>query len=483
MVLLSQIRALVLAAPKSAAKNDFLGPEEMSQKARKIAAQLDEVTLECPEALWPDSNWRGKSVFLFDPINNLAWKWLGKGKQGELKRIAPDLIPKKLHVYTSPYVVGINEYVGIRLQDSILDKMLDKFKDKLTEADTKYGTDYASLIFHEGFHFLVQVSEKWRDLSSMPRSSRIEDFPAKWRPRYYRHRIAMTLWKAYHEPNPIKRRKLLSKTKYWHNKYETEFPEDAAKNRQNDFIEGTARYYEFLAQAIGKHGCNNPDKWHSSIKSDSKYNKPPKLSSKGDSESYTIYGLACLILHENAFPGWQERVQKGESPIQILVRDIIATKDKDDEKSKLKAQQDIEATNKKDEITINELQKKYESGDYALIAFPPDLIYGNYSFEKLQSTPELLGRSAGYIYKNMSASLKRDHPLLDIKIQIQHIIAVGGTPCQKLRSAIVALVPRKNIEKNGRTITVKTETFQFEGEIQEATDNQGRIWYCASGQQ
>ncbi|HAG91443.1 MAG TPA: hypothetical protein DCL41_06210 [Bdellovibrionales bacterium] len=175
---------------------------------------------------------------------------------------------------------------------------------------------------HEFFHHEGQ--RNWIREGS---SSRGTIYPASKIPRLYR-RMMFDRLKEFLLTN---NQSSLSKAKFWFEKWKSEFPKEAQST--TDGYEGTARYVEMIASKIAALGCSASDE---ELKADLivAINEKMGLIFEGnffqlDSEGYDLGGLASIILRFGSKPlaEWNQRVAKGETPLDILLDGVQSSDD------------------------------------------------------------------------------------------------------------------------------------------------------------
>ena len=209
---------------------------------------------------------------------------------------------------------------------SIKDGEKDAFESRVREIIGRF-------VYHEAFHFYVQSKLHLKNKSGAWRSgmrmSRDTVYPVQPFPRIYRANLYKTLVKAYEDSANLE--KHLSDAKYWFNKYNEDFAEEARSIRNTDRDEGTARYVERMADAYVNLGFKSDS---SAIKNFllSKMKETVNMGAV-DAESYEL-GFVAGALMDVMKISWKRDVtdKKGGSktPLDILFEKIMPSEEEPD---------------------------------------------------------------------------------------------------------------------------------------------------------
>lgn len=170
------------------------------------------------------------------------------------------------------------------------------------------------LATHEAFHFYGQ--KKWPVTGSDETDdSRATAYPSQIPPRQYRNQLIRNLIAAVQGQAGA-----LGKARYWHQRWQTEFPAEARNIRYTDISEGTAMYVEVLAELLAAGDVPDARTWSAAI-----MEELSKTTDKfqADYESYPLGALAGYLLDRQGVKWWQRAVN-GETPVQILLDPVAA---------------------------------------------------------------------------------------------------------------------------------------------------------------
>ncbi len=111
----------------------------------------------------------------------------------------------------------------------------------------------------------------------------------------------------------------LAQAKAWTEKLRREHPLAAKELTTVDRGEGSAEYAGAMSNVIGKLGCNpDPDSAKEMLLSRLGDRYQP-LPLPVDSQAYLLGGAAGFLLDEMKVPGWKEQVEKGQTPLDLLL--------------------------------------------------------------------------------------------------------------------------------------------------------------------
>lgn len=99
--------------------------------------------------------------------------------------------------------------------------------------------DVLHTLYHEAFHNYVQELNGWTKSDEV--SIRDQAYPVNYDPRIYRKLAFIALQKAWEEPAQAAEQ--YARAKYWTQKYETQFAQEAKTIMEADVVEGTAEYF------------------------------------------------------------------------------------------------------------------------------------------------------------------------------------------------------------------------------------------------
>lgn len=168
-----------------------------------------------------------------------------------------------------------------------------------------------ALATHEAFHFFGQV--EWQ----LNPGSRAVRYPAQPLPRQYRQHLINALYGALRGEADA-----LGKARYWHDRWQVEFAQEAQQISQYDIIEGTAEYVEALARGLASGATDDPGAWLQSVME--RFPSTTVLSLDG--ESYALGALAIYLLERQDPDGWRA-ITEGQPPVQRLLASVPAIVD------------------------------------------------------------------------------------------------------------------------------------------------------------
>lgn len=105
--------------------------------------------------------------------------------------------------------------------------------------------------------------------------------------------------------------------------------------KSSDIIEGSARYFDMAMNVTSSLGLNATKEERLTLYQrllTSDYDIDVRYDGYGDSESYDLGGLSGILLEMEGRDGWQKRVEKGESPVDILLENVEPVEQVMDEK-------------------------------------------------------------------------------------------------------------------------------------------------------
>jgi len=107
-------------------------------------------------------------------------------------------------------------------------------------SDEQIVYDWLGLFYHESFHHFVQKAEKgW--ISSEQPSDRSQSYPIDYNPRIYRKLALLALRKGWQDES-VKAAQY-ARAKYWMNKYEKNYAQEAGLIKDYDIDEASAEYF------------------------------------------------------------------------------------------------------------------------------------------------------------------------------------------------------------------------------------------------
>ena len=196
---------------------------------------------------------------------------------------------------------------------------------------------------HEMVRFYYQ-----KDVKASADSNRSQIYPIESEPRILRRMIYIRLIQAFE--NPDKQDEYLGKAKFWLDKYNTEFKDEADSIRATDIAEATARYTENFGMFIGK---NLSEEYLR--KEAEKYIMKEQIFIAADKESYEIGYVAGLILDEK-HPNWKENYYStGKGVPEVLLEDVSSVSDEPDKEIVDKITKEVDSSNEAAKAKLNDV--------------------------------------------------------------------------------------------------------------------------------
>ncbi|MCO5143476.1 MAG: hypothetical protein M9962_10345 [Oligoflexia bacterium] len=521
--------------PQSRDSVEFL--LEVPEALLSVTTQLDTLTPECANKIWSKSGIGTYQVILIDPLTKQPWLWRPKGflgakDQGGLEKLDPKELEKSPELLRSKYsftnfrgkktvglLMGESGFRTFEQEKEVVKKMKEAGRIpndfELTEelyVENKKNTvekDFSTLV-HEGFHAYGQGvhhendghNHRWAFVSKQDEDlangiiHRYSDFPLEAGPRYYRRMQFETLYKALSAETEEEKQKFISQAAHWQDQYKSSSDEYIRTNG-SDIGEGSANYFDFIAEIYSKHGCEMDDATLKELirkgidELVAQLDKQGGLPPMADVESYNIGLLASLLLdEENPVKNWKEKItNKLETPIEILVVG----------KSRIKGQE-----NQKAKELISQAQKKSNN---ELAGLMKGLVSHAQDKEKwvrvqLPDSPGSL-QHRGYFKTQglngavIAASATKAFSKGAHSIQIENIsllsIQESGCPKASGTNSNYIFVPKSSLKTiNGLTefnftdqetafndsMRPVTPKAQGSGNFEVLTDHKGSEWYC-----
>ena len=195
--------------------------------------------------------------------------------------------------------------------EEMKERMLKMYGEEITLKD--YMLKFVALFYHEAFHQYVQIPAKgWKKTAKSEdagKENRNQDYPIDYMPRAYR-KLALLALKAAWE-NPSQKDKHYSRAKYWTDKYEKTYPQEAAGIKGTDVDEATADFFErnLLHPLFGYKQLHEIEGLY--------------LGSKVDQESYMSSIAIWLAKRDGRLTEAIDNFkQKTLTPINFLLKDV-----------------------------------------------------------------------------------------------------------------------------------------------------------------
>lgn len=271
---------------------------------------LNQAILTNPEKIWPQYGFTDLHILLVDKSNRASMLW----HNGVSSPRQFDSLPAPF--VSNPWDSG--EFEGKKILSVIIGD------------DESEHMKVLELLFHEAFHVIEH--KKWEHGESS--ETRGDQYPEKWRPRYYRRQVMRSLYKGFFHDNQIG----LKQAVYWYQRYKMEFPEEEKLLRCVDRLEGSAEYAGILSAALGSSGekptetvLSHQIKTQVAKKMSEKWDNFSYSQSMKEGESYAIGCLIGLIADRMKIDGWKQNIREGKTFLQLLEKHIPPLQGADDE--------------------------------------------------------------------------------------------------------------------------------------------------------
>lgn len=303
-------------------------------------------------------------------------------------------------------------------------------------------------------HFYYQKGVK-----ANANSSRSQIYPIEKEPRILRRMLYTRLIEAFE--NPDKQDEYLGKAKYWLDKYNKEFKNEANSIRATDIAEVTARYTENLGVFIGKNLTKEEFR-----KEEDKFIPKDQIFIAADKESYEI-GYVAGRVFDDRDPDWKDKFYStGKGIPEVLLEKVKPIKDEEDKELVKKITEKVETTNADAKEKLKDVIAAKEDKNIPLLHL--DVSKGSKSFYaenmfKYDNLSIMSGYSSKFNVKGKN-----------VEINNNAIISGYEEEHQYLR---VPLTMKYKV-KDGK-LTIDTEKVKADGIEVKETKEDGRVVYSA----
>lgn len=502
----------------------------------RMADKLEALSPACANIIWPGSGVGSYQSLLVDPATNEPWLWRPKGFNGPkdpggLEKVDASELKDRPEIFKSKY--SFTEFRGkrtttMRMGDKgfqTYDQALgDVEKQKkmgrlppdfeLTKAayqeskEQSINTDFNTLV-HEGFHAygqgvsLEDPKQCWHVVNQANEEekkgifNRYSNFPPESEPRYFRRMQFDALAKAAASEKGPGKEKLIAEAAYWQEKYKSS-SDESGRTKGSDVMEGTAKYFDFMANLYAKHGCAmGKEKLQGLIKRElalflEKMNKQGGLPPVADLESYNIGLMANLLLAEKNSPAdWQKRIAGGQTPVELLAKGVAPRAAPGNEQALAQIQQMQAKDQEAMQGTMDGLTKHFEDSEYVRVQLPESAgSVGHLGFYKTKGIDNAV--IAASATKNYQDSRNNKINLENVSM----LNVASGAGCEKNanNSSNYILVPKSSLKTAGAVTEFEftdPETaikgknpkgylpkVKGQGEFAVNKDASGKEWYC-----
>ncbi len=445
-------------APFRAAAEQF----ESGSQASNIAAQLTRLGTECPERIWPNYHLRNTQVIMVNHATHQAWSWnrQNRGTAGVFEELPYEQL--------DPGVRGITSYGFPSGSSQVTVISLDGL--------SRGPNPDQPLVFavHESFHRYLQNrnASPWQ----LPNTDRHSAYPADPNPRYYREQLYRSLVAAYRAPLGEARIRHIRAAAHWQSRYLSS-GHDMDHTLRSDIGEGTAQYYEEVAQAIAHLGCQASDQ---DVRRYILRNLDAHLRGnmdylRGDMEGYSLGALAGLLLREQGNTTWQTQASRGQNPVQTLIEGVTPIAQRDDQILRNKTRHLVELNNRKVALVINPILNQLNSPDYVRVELPMSISVGSARSNGWFTTARAPGVT---ITRDFSGRFHSE--LSDLRVDGNTYVPAEN-PCAQdnHNTTAVVLVPRGVIQNSQDShFTFNSNGLQGTASFRRIADSQSLVWLC-----
>lgn len=390
------------------------------------------------DKIWANTSYKKHNVVLFylDPKGNVE-----KGFLLNVSQTRP--IELKANEWKGVTVPTVNGYAKTNFKGNpSISLAIDKMT--LEESDLRKENTSYDLASHELFHFYYQdniVSDEENDRST--------SYPIDYKPRLYRKMLFINLKKAFE--NKEESSSYLGKAKYWHDKWKNEYSEEAKKIHYTDIAEGSAKYFEILANVAGQLGNKNINNLDISYF----VNQLNSLSDTIDNESYSIGAMSGLILSQKNINWTETFFAKNKTLAELLLENVESITDIADEQ--------IENDLKKVASNINDKNKeKMDSvAKFLNDKSIPGIILSNSSEDSFEVSESLKYKSKT-IYTGYTRSIQNTKQNF-----LKNVTAIEDGD-----NIIIPLLDKYSFE-NGK-LSIKSQSINLDIDAKEKIDSFGR---------
>lgn len=375
-------------------------PAGPGQSAESVVQDFLKVS-KCTERIWPNYSWAGKMVVVVD------------AKQSLQNVIDIDALEARtLPITEIPHnSEGLNStFDFFEAQGKTWMSINSNFGEWDKAPHAVFG-----LGVHEAFHRLIQTEQLgwvWRF------GVRGQEIPIRPEPRYARAMIEQNLLQAL--KYPAQQSQFLQKARFWYDLWQTGSPNENTST--TDGYEGTARYSDMIGKALAELGCDSTEAAlkEQILKAIAK--SYSILSFAGtmatDTEGYSIGSLAGFVLRfQSSIPGWENRVIHGETPLDVLLKDVAAQKEEVVSKDFQNFKTNTQAAQLKVDFRLKSTRELLSTKNYVTVGFPSTWKPGSTGYEGFYND-----LAQGYRFSVQSTALDFNFGDSQVRSDLQNVM-------------------------------------------------------------
>lgn len=419
------------------------------------AFQLLKLKGNSTKNIWPEYDLSQNAIIVCqrdDETNQVihAWKLTTKDKTLLANKDFLDVEVPAAGSYNGTEIEGINSIII-----AINKKTVPSLKD-ITILNYIY-----EIGVHEMVHFHYEPMFKLLKLSLEQKihGGRGTEFPNVAQPRVYRKMIYDNLVKAFE--NPQDEKMYLAQAKYWYDKWEKEFPKEYYQIKTTDYMEGKARYIQYM-MCIPE---NLSDKDKTSWIIDH-FDKSLTPSISMDSESYKLGFVAGVLLDRQGFEWKKQMTQKTQTPVELLLKNVVSKQDEsEDFQKKLQiSKQQVEKKNQEIEKKISHIKEAENNIQIPFLKIDDKFIDGSYETSGFIK----------YLNKNVTVEFKGTFENQNGTININHCSVYEQEGL--FQGAYILPLTMEYSLSNGRLVIHSEDAF-CDIQVKQTKDKDGRILY------
>ena len=409
------------ARADSGPRPGVVGSGKAISKANELILSRLRNVYRCANRIWPGWAADNFHVLVGDKHDDSAVLVSGKGAPGEKSAVPP-------YVSAVPFdmakiIVTRERPVYTPIQWNGLGRILAVFHAAISEVEIDKAVE---VIVHEGFHFSGQ--QQFARTSNFPRGVH---YPENPRIRYLRHKISAGLGQA-SDGNSF------GGIAFWAK--ELDAIRAGSLMREIDRIEGSAQYVQIYGSEIARQGCDSLDDnvvlaGFARLGAFTRGSLSNPGQANVDFEAYAIGALAGLHLQRSGRAGWRQAVEKGATPLELLVENVTPEKQPEDRGLLAQIETAVGVRNEKLKPRLEGFRNLMRSVSQLIISVPgaqlgaPYISQGFVTYEAEHGAVQLVGLGA-------HAARKRGENGGDIGLKGKDIQITNETPCASTNQAI-----------------------------------------------